>query len=158
MQHQLRGAIPGSACVLNKNIGLESIMRTIYAIALAAAASFATFSQASAQTRTATPQPSTAVQISGVPPAPYRMDRDEADDVKGVYQLSNGKYMRVSMRGNRLVAEIDGERRTNLVPVGPKVFVAPGSDTVVAFDEPADGRMNDVVLRPRRQVGYAFAD
>ena len=132
-------------------------MRTTYAIALAAAASFATFSQATAQTQ-ATAQPSTAVQISGVSPAPYRMEREEINDVKGVYQLSNGKYMRVSMRGNRLVAEIDGERRANLEPVGPKVFVAPATDMVVAFDEPADGRMNDVVLRPRRQVGYAFAD
>ena len=133
-------------------------MRTLYAIALAATASLATVSQASAQTQGATPQPSTAVQISGVPPAPYRPDRDEVDDVKGVYQLSNGKYMRVSMRGNRLVAEVDGERRSNLVAVGPKVFVAPTTDTVVAFDEPANGQMNDVVLRPRRQAGYAFAD
>lgn len=133
-------------------------MRTIYAIALAAAASFATFSPASAQTQAAAPQSSTAVQISGVSPAPYRMDREEAADVKGVYQLSNGKYMRVSMRGNRLVAQINGEPRVNLVPVGPKVFVAPSSDMVLAFDEPADGRMNDVVLRPRRHIGYAFAD
>ena len=133
-------------------------MRTLYAIALAATASFATFSQASAQPQGATPQPSTAVQISGVPPAPYRLDRDAADDVKGVYELSNGKYMRVSMRGNRLVAEVDGERRTDLVPVGRKVFVAPATDMVVAFDEPAGAAMNDVVLRPRRQVGVAFAD
>ena len=133
-------------------------MRTLYAFALAATASFAVFSQASAQTQGVAPQPSTAVQISGVPLKPYRMVREEAEDAKGVYQLSNGKYMRVSMRGNRLVAEIDGERRTDLVPVGAKVFVAPATDTVVAFDEPANGQMNDVVLRPRRQVGYAFAD
>ena len=133
-------------------------MRTLYAIALAATASFATFSPASAQPQGAAPQPSTAVQISGVPPAPYRLDRDAAGDVTGVYELSNGKYMRVSMRGNRLVAEVDGERRADLVPVGRKVFVAPATDTVVAFDETADGGMNDVVMRPRRQVGYAFAD
>lgn len=133
-------------------------MRTLYSLALAAAASVAIISQASAQDAPAPLPASTAVQISGVSPAPYRMDREAADDVKGIYQLSNGKYMRVSSRGNRLVAEIDGERRANLVPVGHKVFIAPVTDTVVSFDEPADGRMNDVVLRPRRQAGYAFAD
>ncbi|NML62901.1 hypothetical protein HHL21_17815 [Massilia sp. RP-1-19] len=157
MQPPLRGATTGFARVI-KHIGLEFIMRTSFAIALAAAASFVTFSQAAAQDAQAAPQSSTAVQISGVSPAPYRMDREEAEEVKGIYQLSNGKYMRVATRGNRLVAEIDGERRSNLVPVGHKVFVAPVTDTVVAFDEPADGRMNDVVLRPRRQAGYAFAD
>jgi hypothetical protein len=157
MQHPLRAAITGFAHVL-KHIGLEFIMRTSFAIALAAAASFATFAQASAQDAPAAPQASTAVQISGVPPAPYRMNREEAEEVKGLYQLSNGQYMRVATRGNRLVAEILGVSRSKLVPVGHKVFIAPNTDTVVAFDEPADGRMNDVVLRPRREAGYAFAD
>jgi hypothetical protein len=157
MQHPLRGATTGFARVL-KHIGLEFIMRTPIAIALAAAASFVTFAQASAQDAPAAPQASTAVQISGVSPAPYRMDREATEEVKGLYQLSNGQYMRVAARGNRLVAEILGVSRSKLVPVGHKVFIAPATDTVVAFDEPADGRMNDVVLRPRRQAGYAFAD
>ena len=158
MQHQLRGARQGSAYVFNKNIGLESIMRTLHALALAAAASFATFSQASAQDQQATLQVGTAVQISGVPPAQRRLDREEAEGVTGLYQLSNGKYMRVAIRGNRLVAEIRGERRNKLVPVGHKDFIAPVSDMLVSFDETSNGRTNDVVLRPRRQDSYAFAD
>lgn len=133
-------------------------MRTFYTLALAAAASFATVSHASAQDAQAPVPASAAVQIPGVAPAPYRLSRDEADDVKGIYLLSNGKYMRVTSSGHRLVAKIDGERRTNLVPAGPKVFIAAATDTVISFDEPADGRMIDVALRPRRLVAYAFAD
>lgn len=133
-------------------------MRNLYALALAAAASFATISQASAQDSQAPLPDNTAVQISGVAPARYRMDREAADQVKGLYLLSDGSYLRVTRRGSRLVAQINGARRTDLVPVGHKVFIAPVTDTVVAFDEPADGRDNDVVLRPRRQFGYAFAD
>lgn len=132
-------------------------MRTLYALALAAVASFVTFSQASAQNQQTTLQAGTAVQISGVPPAQHRLDREAAEDVTGIYQLSNGKYMRVVNRGNRLVAEIDGERPTKLVPVGYKVFIAPVSDTRVSFDETSNGRTNDVVLRPR-QDSYASAD
>lgn len=133
-------------------------MRTLYAIALAAAASFTTFSQALAQDAQAPVSTSTAIHISGVAPAPYRLDRDEADAVKGIYLLSNGKYMRVTSRGHRLVAEITGERPVNLVPAGYKVFTAPAIDTVVSFNEPADGAINDVVLNPRRLVAYAVAD
>ncbi len=133
-------------------------MRTLDALALAAAASLVTFSQASAQDQQAELKGGTAVQISGVPPAQHRMGREEAEEVSGIYQLSNGKYMRVTTRGNRLVAEIAGERGSKLVPIGNKVFIAPASDTLVSFDETSNGRTNDVVLRPRRQDSYASVD
>lgn len=132
-------------------------MRTFYAIALAAAASLATLSQAAAQ-EVNTGQAATAVQITGVPLQRYRLDREAEEDVKGVYVLNNGKSMRVSIQGNRLVAEIDGERRAALVPVGHKVFVAPGIDSILSFDEKTGDSVTDVVVRPRRQASYALAD
>ena len=130
-------------------------MRTLHALALgfAAAASFATVSQASAQTPRATGPAGTAIQVTGVPLARYRLETEDVDYYKGVYELSNGKYMRVSARGKRLFAEIDGERRAELIPVGRNVFIAPGAETIMMFDEVHEGRLNDVVIKPRRQIG-----
>lgn len=152
----LRGAITGAALDV-KHIGLESIMRTLYVLALAAGATFATLSPASAQSPNPPSPAATAVKVSGVAPAPYRLDRQAMEDVQGVYQLADGSYMRVSTRGNRLVAEINGEGRANMVAVGPKVFIVPATDTVVSFDEDADGGTMDVVLRPRSMASYALA-
>ena len=131
-------------------------MRTLTAIALAAAASLATFSHAAAQ-QVNTGEAATAVQISGVPLKPYRIDPEAEEDVKGIYILSNGKSMRVSLQGNRLVAQIDGQRRAALVPVGHKVFVAAGMDSILSFDEKIGDSVTDVVMRPRRDAGYALA-
>lgn len=133
-------------------------MRTLYVLALAASATFATFSQASAQSPTPTSPAGPAVHVAGVAPAPYRLDRETMEDVQGVYQLADGSYMRVSTSGHRLVAEINGGRRANMVPVGYKVFIVPDTDTVMSFDEAAGGTTTDVVLRPRRQASYALAN
>ncbi|MCC6070008.1 hypothetical protein ACFSQU_03640 [Massilia sp. GCM10020059] len=128
-------------------------MRTLYVLALAAAASFATFSTAAAQAPDAAGPAGTTIQVTGVPMARYRLDTEGFNYYKGTYELSNGKYMRVSNRGKRFFAEIDGERRAELIPVGRNVFIAPGADMIMLFDEVYNGRMNDVVIRPRRQVG-----
>ena len=125
-------------------------MRTLHVLTIAAAASFATLGQAAAQ---ATGTASTTVQVTGTPGERYKVDREEFADYKGSYLLSNGKAMAVTSRGKRFYAEIDGERRAELIPVGPKVFVAPDSDVIMMFDEVYNGRRNDVVIRPRRQVG-----
>lgn len=125
-------------------------MRTLHAFALAAAASFATFAQAAPQ---APDTAGTTIQVPGAPLARYRMDTEGFNYYKGTYELSNGKYMVVSNRGGRVFAEIDGERRAELIPVGRNVFVARDADMIMMFDEVHDGRLNDVVIRPRRQVG-----
>lgn len=124
-------------------------MRTLHAFALAAAASFATLAQAAPQA----PDPAgTAVQVPGVPMERYRMNAEGFSYYKGTYELSNGKYMVVSNRGKRFFAEIDGERRAELIPVGRNVFIARDADMIMMFDEVYNGQLNDVVIRPRRQV------
>lgn len=128
-------------------------MRTLHVLAIAAAASLVTLGQAAAQAPGTTGPASTTVQVTGTPGARYKVDREEFADYKGSYLLSNGKAMAVTSRGKRFYAEIDGERRAELIPVGPKVFVAPESDVIMMFDEVYNGRRNDVVIRPRRQVG-----
>ena len=125
-------------------------MRTLHALALAAAASFATLAQAAPQAPDA---PGSTIRVPGVPMAPYRIDSEGFSYYKGTYELSNGKYMVVSNRGKRFFADIDGERRAELIPVGRKVFIARDADMIMMFDEVYNGQMNDVVIRPRRQVG-----
>ena len=127
-------------------------MRTLHVFTLAAAVSFATIAQASAQDPIAA-GPAGTVQVPGVPMARYRLDAEGVTYYKGVYELSNGKYMRVSNFGKRLFAQVDGERRAELIPVGRNVFIAPGADTIMMFDEVYNGRLTDVVIRPRRTVG-----
>jgi hypothetical protein len=125
-------------------------MRTRHILALAAAASFTTLAQAAPQAPDA---PGSTIQVPGVPMAPYRLKSDDYSYYKGTYELSNGKYLVVSNRGKRFFAEIDGERRAELIPVGRNVFVARDADMIMMFDEVYNGQLNDVVIRPRRQVG-----
>lgn len=128
-------------------------MRTLHALALAATASFATFAHAAPQAPGATGAAGTTIQVPGAPMAPYRLDSEGFADYKGTYELSNGKYMVVSNRGRRFYAEIDGERRAELIPVGRNVFIGRDADMIMMFDEVFNGQRTDVVIRPRRQVG-----
>lgn len=125
-------------------------MRTLHAIALAGAAFAAAVPAAHAQQAGA----SSTIEVPGAQLPPYRLSPyDFSENNKGTYELSNGKYMRVLNRGRRYYAEISGERRAELIPVGRNVFIARDRDMMVLFDEVSGGRRNDVVIRPRRQLG-----
>lgn len=129
-------------------------MRTLHTAALAAATAFAAISpvsQAWAQERSAST--ASTVEVRGVAPARLGLDADDIREVKGTYALSNGKYLEVSGRGQRLYAEIDGEPRSELILVGRNVFIAPDADRIMVFEEDANGQVSDVVIRPRRQLG-----
>ena len=127
-------------------------MRTLHAIALAAAASLVMFAPAAAQAQE--PAAGSTIQVPGAQMPPYKLSlNDFSENNKGTYELSNGKHLRVVNRGRRYYAEISGERRAELIPVGRDVFIARDRDMMVLFNEVSNGRRNDVVLRPRRQVG-----
>lgn len=129
-------------------------MRTLHAAALAAITAFAAVSpvsEARAQERFASI--ASTVEVRGVAPARLGLDADDIREVKGTYALSNGTYMEVSSRGKRLYAEIDREPRAELILVGRNVFIAPGADRIMVFEEDGNGQVNDVVIRPRRQLG-----
>jgi hypothetical protein len=125
-------------------------MRTLHAIALVAASSFATFAPAAAQTPSQTFGPT--IRVPAPQPLRYRVDMEEFNDQKGTFELSNGKRMVVLNRGRRFYAEIDGERRAELIPVGRDVYIARDRDMMILFNEEFNGRVHDVVIRPRRQV------
>ncbi|NML62899.1 hypothetical protein HHL21_17805 [Massilia sp. RP-1-19] len=129
-------------------------MRTFQLIAaLAAAAALAGPGYASAQSGTDTPalDTSTTVRV----PAPverYQLPPRDFKYYKGNYRLSNGKYMWVSDLGRRYFAQVDGERRVELIPVGYNVFVVRDSDRIVMFDQDHNGEHNDVLIRSRARV------
>lgn len=155
MQYRLRapaGIARLRAC-LKPHIGLEFIMRTLHAIALtlAVATCLAPAAYASHQgTDTGSP----AVQVPGSPGARYKLSAQDFDDYKGPYLLSNGKGMEVLNRSRRFYAEIDGEPRVELIPVGYNVFITRETDMMFMFNEYYNGRVNDVIIRPRRaQIG-----
>ena len=121
--------------------------------ALAAAAAFALPQHASAQSDAAMPALDTGATIRVPAPAErYRLTPQDFKYYKGNYQLSNGKTMWVSDLGRRYFAQVDGERRVELIPVGYNVFVVRDSDRIVMFDQQYGGEHNDVLIRSRARV------
>ena len=70
-----------------------------------------------------------------LPQEKRNMWADEFDEVKGQYRLSNGKKMEIGMRGNHMVAMIDGMPRSRLVAASPYVFVALDKKLKITIDE-----------------------
>ena len=125
-------------------------MRALFHIAaLAAAASLLTLSPAQAQPGgPQEAQATTSIQV----PAPserFRVTREDFKYYKGNYRLSNGRHMWISDFGRHFYAEVDGEPRVELYPVGYNVFVVRDSDRVLMFDQMYQGEINDVVIRAR---------
>ncbi len=59
------------------------------------------------------------------PPAKiYRMWTDDFHPYKGAYALSNGKALYLSNVGRRMYAQVEGQRKHEIVATAPDVFVA----------------------------------
>ena len=86
-----------------------------------------------------------SVRISASLPT-YRLDASHFDDVRGTYLLSNGQRLTLSTEGKRYYALIDGQPRTEIVPVRHDTFVARGSGMRLEFDQFDGKRRHDVVL------------
>lgn len=118
--------------------------------ALAAAAAFALPQHASAQSDAATPALDTGATIRVPAPAErYRLTPQDFKYYKGNYRLSNGKNMWVSDLGRRYFAQVDGEAKVELIPVGYNVFVVRDGNRIVMFDQEYGGEHNDVLIRSR---------
>lgn len=87
-----------------------------------------------------------------LPPTRRNMWADEFDEVKGDYKLSNGKWMRLSMWGNRMYARIDGMPRTQLVAVSPYEFVALDETMKVSVDTESSANLHAVILLASREL------
>lgn len=122
-----------------------TIMRTLTTIALIAAASFATLAQA-APANPVIQSDTSSVNVTGSRAATYNVPQYEFDDYNGKFALSNGKRLTVSHNSTRFFAQIDNNKRFEIVPTGHKTFAAKDSDFEVRYDEFRDNRVNDVVV------------
>ena len=94
-----------------------------------------------------------------LPQQRHNLWANEFDTVKGLYHLSNGKKMELSMWGNRMYASIDGMPRTQLIAATPYSFVARDAKLQITIDEndPYGPRGAEVVLAVPRLVSDATA-
>ncbi len=118
-------------------------MRTLLAIALVASAGFATLAQAQTQD----PADTSSVRIKGVVAARHVLTEEQFQDFSGAYALSNGKRLTVSGDNYHYFAQIQGQRKVEIVPTANKQFVALNGDMQVDFDEFRGDRVSDVVVR-----------
>ncbi len=85
---------------------------------------------------------------------------EEFDAIKGDYKLSNGKWVRLSMWGNRMYARIDGRPRTQLIAVTPYEFVALNESMKLSIDTWSPHANTAVIVladqRLAGQPGYDF--
>jgi hypothetical protein len=81
---------------------------------------------AAALAQSAPPIDAVVVRPQGIE-LPSQMDRlwyNEFEQVSGLYRLSNGKRMELSMDAGHMYAKIDGMKKTRIVAASPYVFVA----------------------------------
>ena len=64
----------------------------------------------------------------------YRLSQDEAEHMRGSFQLTDGRTITVTNKMNKLFVELDGKRE-ELVPVGPKKFITRDTGATVAFNQ-----------------------
>jgi len=117
---------------------------TLISVSIALAAGFSAQAQQFAvlqqQTLSLSPVQSTSH-------SPFKMAFDEARDFQGQYFLENGKTLTVSRRGQRLFADVVGDKDVELVPVSQGVFVTKDGKSEVKFQQAANGNVFGVQLR-----------
>jgi hypothetical protein len=83
--------------------------------------------------------------MAGAPaPATYLVDAAQQQELEGVYKLSNGKTLRLTMVDDRLYADLSRHTRIHLAPTGPNTYASQGGAISISYrGEPAHG---DIVL------------
>ncbi|HEY5801240.1 MAG TPA: hypothetical protein VIT92_13525 [Burkholderiaceae bacterium] len=126
-------------------------MRTLLNLALASAIAATAPAMAQSQPATSPPSDETvsvrAPQIIELPRQLNQMWPNEFEEISGIYTLSNGKHMVLSMDGTRMYATIDGGRRTRIVAESPYVFIARDKQFKIVVMDPALQRVADADLR-----------
>ena len=120
-------------------------MRTLTIIALIAAASFASLAQA-APANPVVQSDTSSVNVTGARGATFAVPYYEYDEYSGQFSLSNGKRLTVTNNSTRFFAQIDKNRRFEIVPTGPKTFAAKDREFEVRFEESRHNGLDDVVV------------
>jgi hypothetical protein len=74
-------------------------------------------------------------------------------DVKGQYELADGRLLTITGSGHRMRAQLDGRGDTLLVPAGRAVFDAVDGSFRLRFKEHENGSVTAVKLDERRVTG-----
>jgi hypothetical protein len=92
---------------------------------------------------------SSAMPVEVVSGAQYKLRPIEFEGVQGVYNLSNGQILRVSSAQRKLYAELDGQGKSEIVPVAENTFVSREDAMTLVFDQIPFA--TDVRLTPARK-------
>lgn len=121
-------------------------MRSLITLSIAAALGLAALGLASnAYGQSPSSPEQSSVRVSASLPT-YRLDASAFEEFRGSYLLSNGQRLTLSKERKRYFATIDGQPRTEIVPVRHNAFVARDSGMRLEFDQFYGQRTHDVVL------------
>ena len=113
---------------------------------------FSILSAVSAAAIAQTEPESGSVTISGAKPRielPSKVNRvwqGDFDNLKGGYDLANGKTLYLTSRLGRMYGGIEGEEKTQLVAVASNVFVALNKQMKVTLDRHMGGEVTGELL------------
>jgi hypothetical protein len=74
------------------------------------------------------------------------------DDIKGQYDLANGRTLTISGSARRVLAQLDGGPQTVLVPSDNAVFTAQDGSFMLTFVQHENGSVSGVTLHPALTV------
>lgn len=112
-------------------------------------------SHAYAQTQNYPPPeaaPISSVQVT----APYRLSDEQAEQVSGVYAMSNGWRLQVEQTPRGMVAHIDRQRPIRLIAINADKFVSRDGNITMDFNrgEDRDGMEMSYVPDQRLAIRY----
>ena len=135
-------------------------MKRILLFALLAAIA----STAQGQSQTATSDPDTAVRIPApltieLPARPHRLHPGDFDPYRAQYTLSNGAEMKLTQRGRRIYAALDGREQKELVAATSNIFVAKDRSLKMTLhaEERSDQITGEVLIRIPQSLADAAA-
>lgn len=100
-----------------------------------------------------------AAQEISLPGNVYKTNSEERREIRGQYDLENGKILTVSNVGRKVYAEIEGQQQAEMVAASPNVFVATSRKMKLKFDQSENGNVTGVVatyvVRNQAALGIA---
>lgn len=126
-------------------------------VLLAIAASLATTAEITPAEETVNiPAPAQTIEL---PARRYHMARQDFDEFRGAYDLSNGQTLYLTHSGISMYAEIDHQGTHRIVAASPNSFVALDRQLKMHIDWKEDGTVGGelTMVVPRKQIAGSAA-
>ncbi|MES2046960.1 MAG: hypothetical protein V4447_01055 [Pseudomonadota bacterium] len=134
-------------------------MKRIVLLSILGAFTFGATAQTSSDTSSVT---ISAMQEISLPVNIYKTNSEERREIRGQYELENGKVLTVSNVGRKIYAEIEGQPQAELVAASPNIFVATNRKMKLKFEQYENGSIVDVlatyVVRDQSVAGAAAVE